>query len=160
MSRKINFLNQKGQTLIEALIALGMAVTIISAITSVVIYSLNNSSFSKNQNLARSYVQQSMEKIRGEVRSNYSSFVSTYDTPHCIDENNTLTKKQFNCEPAGTFVKEADFESQSPDCQNSLKVTVTVSWNDSKCTDRLNLYCHNVSSSTCFANINVIPSPL
>ena len=154
---------QKGQTLIEALVALGIAVTIISAITSVVVSSLNNSTYSKNQDLARSYVQQSLEKIRGLVQSNYSTFLNTYSSlSYCIDDNNNLVTKSANCNSikTGIFIREADFETQSSDCQSNLKVTVTVSWNDSKCNSRLNLYCHNVSSSTCFANLNAVPSPI
>lgn len=153
----------KGQTLIEVLIALSIAVAIISAITSVVISALNNSSFSKNQNMARSYAQQTMEKIRGQVQSNYSKFVATNSAlSYCVDSDGNMTPNTSNCNAikTGIFIREVNFVLPSPDCQNYLEAKVLVSWSDSKCTDTLNLYCHNVTISTCFTDINSVPSPI
>lgn len=173
MLSAINFHERKGQTLIEALIALAIAVAIISAITAVVVSSLNNNTYSKNQNIARSYAQQTVEKIRGLAQSNYTTFTSKYTSPvYCIDQNNDLqcnisgnqcvSSWAGNCNnvKTGIFIREVDFESTSASCQGDLKATVKISWSDGKCTDRLNLYCHQVSTSTCFTNINTVPSPL
>lgn len=55
---------QKGQSLIEILLALSTLVLIISAITIVTISSLNNSQFIKNQNLANKYAQEGIEIIK------------------------------------------------------------------------------------------------
>ena len=157
------FKNQKGQTLIEAVVALGIAVAIISAITSLVITSLNATTFSKNQSQASEYAQQGLESIRSLVSANYSSFLNTYSSQsYCLDSNNNLNVNLSNCNSVktGIFTKEVDFVQNSADCQGYLKATVIVSWSDNKCTDRLKLYCHNVSVSTCFANINSMVSPI
>lgn len=168
------FLDCRGQTLIEALIALSIAVAIISAVTSVVVTSLNNSSFSKNQNIARSYVQQSMEKIRGLTQSNYNSFVNIYTskTPYCIDENDNLICTMSNGEcisnwngdcnsvKTGIFVRQVEFNPQDSECKNNLSAKVTVSWNDNKCDNRQNIYCHSIASTTCFTDINTVQAPL
>jgi len=60
-------MNQKGQGLVEALIALGAAVIIIAAITIAVITAVSNSDFSTEQNLATGFAQQGMEIVRQKV---------------------------------------------------------------------------------------------
>ncbi len=165
---------QKGQTLLESLVALGIAVTILTAIAIIVITSLNSASFSRNQNLATSYGQQTLEAVRGMVNSNYNSFRNTYTSQtYCIDGSNKFdctvgssgactSNYSGSCNniKTGIFVRQIDLDSASPECQGNLKVTVKVSWSDSKCTDRQNLYCHSVLSSSCFVDINTVPSPI
>ncbi|MBI3069818.1 MAG: hypothetical protein HYY87_00750, partial [Candidatus Levybacteria bacterium] len=55
---------QKGQTLIEVLLALGTAVVVLSATVVAVLSALNNAQFSKNQSLATQYAQEGMEVMR------------------------------------------------------------------------------------------------
>lgn len=55
---------QRGQTLLETLLALGVCVIILSAITVIVISSLNSTQFTKRQNLASQYAQEGMEVVR------------------------------------------------------------------------------------------------
>jgi len=149
--------------LIEALIALGIAVTIIAAIANIVVTSLNNTSFSKNENLATIYAQQGMESVRKLINSSYIAFKKNYTaSSYCLDQNNNLIVKSTNCNniKTGIYIREVSFDQNSPDCQVSLKTVVSVSWSDSKCTDRFNLYCHSVTLSSCFVDKNEVPSPI
>ena len=57
-------INQKGQSLVEVVIALGIAVIIVIAFTNATIASVRNSQFSKNQNLATKYAQETLEVVR------------------------------------------------------------------------------------------------
>lgn len=57
-------LNENGQSLVEVVIALGIAVIIVIAFTNATITSVRNSQYSKNQNLATKYAQESIELIR------------------------------------------------------------------------------------------------
>jgi Tfp pilus assembly protein PilV len=57
-------LNQKGQSLVEVVIALAIAVTIVIAFTNATISSIRNANYAKNQNQATKYVQQALEVIR------------------------------------------------------------------------------------------------
>jgi Tfp pilus assembly protein PilV len=56
--------SEKGQSLVEVVIALGIAVTIVIAFTSATISSIRNSQFAKDQNQATKHVQESLEIIR------------------------------------------------------------------------------------------------
>ncbi len=58
------FSNQTGQSLVEVVIALGIAVIIVIAFTNATIASVRNSQFSKNQNLATKYAQETLELVR------------------------------------------------------------------------------------------------
>lgn len=156
-------MNQKGQTLIEALVALSLAVAIIAAIANIVLSSLNNTTFSKNQNLATIYSQEGIETVRKLVNQSYTEFKKNYTaTSYCLDEGNNLLLSSGSCNnvKTGIFIREVEFEHTSPDCQTNLKAQVSVSWSDNKCTDRLNLYCHEVALSSCFTDLNEIKSPL
>ena len=155
--------NQKGQTLIEAMVALAIAVTILAAITTIVITSLSDTTFSKNQNLASEYAQQALEYIRGLANANYSSFKNTYTArSYCLDNQNQLQTWSGNCNLylTGIFTKELDFDPTSSQCGGFLQATATVSWSDSKCTNGQTLYCHKFAVSTCFTNINAVVSPI
>jgi Tfp pilus assembly protein PilV len=56
--------NESGQSLIEVLIALLVAVLMIGAMTIATITSLRNSTFSQNQSQATKYAQESIELVR------------------------------------------------------------------------------------------------
>ena len=158
--------NQKGQSLIEALIALGTAVLIISAIAIAVITSVNNTDFSKNQNLATQYAQQGMELVRNKSEFDWPGF-STYSGSYCLSQNST------NLVPAGLgcslnindsnsnpfFVRQIDISQNDAICTGSTSVSVKVSWTDGKCTSASNIYCHTVKLDSCLANLHSVPTP-
>lgn len=152
-----------GQMLIEILVAMGTAVVIISAITVTVISALNNAQFSKNQNLATQYAQQGMEVVR-KIRDSDWSLFSSYSTgDYCLDKGSTVLRQMVlvDCgQNVDTFVRQIDIEKSSSDCSNSqTKITVSVSWSDSKCTTGDNLYCHSIQLVSCLSDVKVVPSP-
>jgi hypothetical protein len=152
-------MSEKGQTLIETVIALGAAVLVISAITVAVVSGLSNSQFSKAENLATNYAQQGIEIVRQLSQSNWASFTSLTNTYYCLSSGSaTLTQKGINgCgQNIGTFVREVDIYQNSSACQGSAsaKLAVVVSWSDSKCTNVNNVYCHQVELDSCVANLN------
>jgi type II secretory pathway pseudopilin PulG len=93
-------MNQKGQGLVEALIALGAAVVIISAITVAVITSVQNSDFAKYQNLATNYAQQGLAIVKQQS---------------LLDWNNTATYSGTLCLPAGTITLPPDKSVSCPE---------------------------------------------
>jgi len=166
---------QNGQTLIEALVALGAAVLVLSAITVAVISALNNVQYTKNQNLATQYAQQGIEIMRQISQSNWKSF-SLYSGKYCLAQDETLPclagSQTGSCNQSGglstcsqnygIFGREVDIAGVSEaSCSNeNIGVTVIVSWSDSKCTDASSPYCHNVKLNSCLSNHNsnvVIP---
>ncbi len=150
--------NKKGQTLIEAVVALGAAVVVITSIAIAVITSVNNADFSKNQNLATQYAQQGMDSMRHLSESDWNSF-STYGGSYCTtDDPTNLTPKGGTCQTmdsTSAFKREIDVTSEplaASNCAGNVLVKVIVSWNDGKCTT--SSFCHSVELDSCLANIN------
>ncbi|HEV2339282.1 MAG TPA: type II secretion system protein [Patescibacteria group bacterium] len=160
---------QKGQTLIEMLVGLTAGVIVVGAITLATITSLSNEEYSKNQNLATQYAQQAMEMIRNMHETNFSSF-NALSGSYCIGKTCTsVNASQSSPNPNGTycwvapptgcgqntdiFVRQVSFEQRSSYCNNvDTKVTVSVSWFDSKCTTASNTFCHSTSLATCLSS--------
>ncbi len=165
---------QSGQTLLEALIALATAVVIISAMTVIVLSSLNNAQFSKNQNQATQYAQQGTEVLKNLSQSNWVTF-STYNlTNYCmLPDNSLLQEIGGSCgQNLGIFSREvvlnqyAAGDITSPGYADCLptsvvraKITVSVGWSDNKCTSATNPYCHKIKLISCIYNSPAIPAP-
>ena len=151
--------NEKGQSLIEALVALGAAVLVVSAISVTVISALNNVQYTRDQNIAGQYAQESIEVMRQMSLSNWTQFSSYNQVRYCMAAGpaplTTVDPITNSCglNDSG-FQREVDIEQNSAQCQGGGLVTAIVSWGDSKCTDPNNTYCHNVTLSSCFSNIN------
>lgn len=160
---KIN-MNEKGQTLLEALVALGAAVMVVSAITVSVITALNNGEYTKNQNLATQYAQQGLELMHQLSLSDWATF-SSYSGGYCFGQGMTVpdsNQKTPNCTKPnlGIFYREVDFPGNVSCTAGSSGVTVSVAWSDGKCTDVNNPYCHVVSLNSCFYNLyNNVQAP-
>jgi hypothetical protein len=169
-------INEKGQSLVEALIALGVAAIVVSAMAVAAITAVNNSDFSKYQNLATNYAQQGMEIVRQKSQSNWTAFygfvgqspnISTY----CLDQGSTT----FISRPTGCgqnindqnnkplFVRQVMLTQLAyiahptpnvvdPACNGSVQATINVSWTDGKCLK--GVFCHKVVLDSCFTDIN------
>jgi type II secretory pathway pseudopilin PulG len=164
-------INQKGQSLVEALVALGAAVLIITSIAVAVITSVNNAVFSKNQNLATQYAQQAIDTLRHQSISNWTSF-SALDGSYCLSQNSTnlipaglgcsLNINDSNNNPFFIRTIQITHVASLPataNCAGNILANVSVSWRDAKCTNTLNSYCHSVKLDTCLANINSVSAP-
>ncbi len=172
--------NEYGSTLIEVLIALGVAVGIISAITIAVITGLSNTQSAKNQNLATQYAEQGMEVVQTLRNSDWTTF-SSLSNVYCLPRNSTTLTPRIgtSCgQNVDIFVREVTLTAASSDCTpptltpplaptptpvaisaNATKVTVTVSWSDNNCTDRDNLFCHQTKLISCLSDYTLIPTP-
>lgn len=158
------YINQHGQTLIEALVALGASVLVISAITIAVVSALNNVQYAKNQNLATQYAQEGMETVRQISQSDWTLFSSYNSGSYCLNQRaKTLTSSTGTCgQNVGIYSRGVNIVKDNPsitNCQNNVFVTVNVSWSDGKC-EASNPMCHNVILKSCFPNnINSLTAP-
>lgn len=161
--------SEKGQTIIEVLVALAAAVAVVTAIAITVITSLGNVEFTKNQNLATQYARQGAEYIRKIAKDNFQNFSKNYTSPsYCLDQNGNLTIMlgsdcglNVGCiNSICTFVRRIDLvQTDNTYCSGNTKVSATVEWSDSKCTSLSAPFCHNVTVDSCLANINSIQAP-
>jgi hypothetical protein len=155
--------NQKGQSLVEALIALGVATLIVSAMAIAIVTSVNSSDYSKYENLATHYAQQGIQILQ-QSQSDWAEFSKSDNIgSKCLGDNNLLTPG-VNCllspsptaNLAGFFIRQVSLvqggDSSCPE-PASIHGKVSVLWGDGKCSSG-NLYCHKVVLESCFANIN------
>jgi hypothetical protein len=179
-------LSQKGQSLVEALIALGVATIVVSAMAVAAITAVNNSDFSKYQNLATDYAQQGIEVVRQKSQADWSGFYTAYvgswpsGKSWCLSQDSTTLNQM----PIITgclqnisgqnglpfFVRDVTLtqhpytappptpSSVTPACNGNVQVEVRVSWTDGKCSSSTT-YCHNVILDSCLVNINAVSAP-
>ncbi|RJQ37115.1 hypothetical protein C4559_03995 [Candidatus Microgenomates bacterium] len=153
--------SEKGQTLIEILIAMSAAVIVLSAITLTVISALSNAQYSKNQNLATQYAQEGMEVVR-KIRDNDWNAFAGFSGKYCLSKGSfNLGNSVAVCsQNVDLFVREININPNSADCNSGTQtqVAVSVKWSDGKCPST-NIYCHEASLVSCFTDANLVPTP-
>lgn len=138
-----------GQTLLEAVVALSALLITIAAVTVVVLTSVNNSTFIRNQNLANKYAQAGMEYIRGMKNVSYNEFKNLYGD-YCLgDENRFVAGLNCPVNVAGQFIRKASFSTDQKCGENSIKLVVSVAWSSSKCSQQ-ERWCHKSEMVSCF----------
>jgi hypothetical protein len=161
-------INQKGQSLIEAVIALGAATLIVSAMAVAVITAVNSADFGKNQSRATYYAQQGIEILTQKSLSDWTSFKDvngSYMGDKCLGDDNKFIPI-FNCplsqptnlpgpNAAGFFIRQTHLQGGLNTCTEGISGVVTVSWIDGKC--KSHAYCHSVELDACFTNIDSVP---
>lgn len=153
--------DKKGQTLLEAVIALSILVIILGAVATSVLTSINNASFVKQQNQANKLSQQGIEYIRDRINNSGTNTFSTYTQyaggsgVQCFNDINVVPIfAPGSCPSAniqGFFKREATFVSAHCDTNsfvNGLSVTINVYWTDGKCTT--GSFCHSQKVTSCF----------
>lgn len=128
-------MNNKGQGLIEALIALGAAVVIISAITIAVVTAVHNSDFAKYQNLAMGFAQQGIETVKQQSQLDWNA-TSIYKGSYCLSQGTTSFSPRGGnntCAPMNTgsmFIRQVDFTKihPQPTCDNFSSPCCSVSF--------------------------------
>ncbi len=109
--------HKNGQSLIEVVVTMAIAVLIITGLVFTAGEAIKNAQFSKSQALATKYAEEGLEKIRAfrdqSTWDNFKTSCSTYN-PGTVPLPFTRT---VNC------LDEGDAEKR--------KVTITVSWSDS-----------------------------
>jgi len=166
-------MKEKGQSILEALVALGAATIVMSAIAIAIIASVNNSDFSKYQNQATQYSQQGIEILKQQSVSAWPTF-SGYASGlvYCFPLGTTLINPLgVSCSPnIGTnnfFVRSAVITKSNLDCPGNPNVaanrgtlvSVSTAWSDGKCKDSANPYCHSVVLNSCITDVNRVSSP-
>jgi prepilin-type N-terminal cleavage/methylation domain-containing protein len=149
----------KGQTLIEVLIALSIAVVVITAITWLSISSLNNAQSSRNQDQATKYAQEGMELVRKIRNSSYTTFAG-YNGTYCLPKGQTTFSAQGSCTTPNidtTFIRSVQINANTGCGVGLSRVVVTVSWSDNKCTS--GAYCRKSELVSCFSTQNPVTAP-
>lgn len=133
-------LSEKGQSLMELVVVMAVAVVVISALVFATIASLRNASFAKNQLQATKLAQQGLENIRtlrdrdGLVKVDADEI--KFSELQCSDTNNCFFFFNVGVLQSGTETNfeliPQDFKRQFQIIDEDLqkKVTVVVKWTD------------------------------
>ena len=119
-----------GQSLLEVMVALGMSVLVLTSLVAVVVISIRNARFAKNQSLATKYAQEGIEKMRiyRDQVDNWATFKA-----NCQNENVI----GFTSVPS-SFTASIDecVEAGNPE---RVRITIKVSWTESNKTHKSQL---------------------
>lgn len=156
MFSKLECKAQKGQSLFEVVIALGVMSFILVGIVSLAGASIRNSSFSNNNALATKFTQEGMEWLRQRRDESWITFTSksaaSPGTVWCLRDlslaswpgtSGSCTATEF-ISGSNLFFRQATLITVSVDV---IDVATTVSWSDAQGT-------HSVRTSTLFTNWN------
>ena len=162
-------MKEKGQSLLEALVALGAATLVMSAIAVAVLTSVNNSDFGKYLNQATQYSQQGIEVLKQKSISDWVTFSGyTSGATYCFPQDplQFIPPAGANCVPnIGTnnfFVRSAVLTKNSGNCAGAIKgtlVSVSTAWTDGKCKNASSIYCHTATFNTCITDVDRVPAP-
>ena len=108
---------EKGQSLIEVVVALAAALLVILALVRVAVTSMRNASLAKNQALATQYSQEAMERIRAfRDQTDWTTFTTGgCQSPPELEEPPPPFAQAITC---------------SLEAGDKMKITVIVSWTD------------------------------
>lgn len=152
-------MNQKGQTLIELLVALSILVIVITTVAVSLTTSLNNAQASRTSTLATKYAQEGVEHVRSLRDASYTTF-RTYNGLYCLGKDQqSLGTVQSSCTTANydQFIRSVRIEQNVGCGTNTARVTVLVSWKDGKCPT--NSYCHTAQHVSCLSTVNRVTAP-
>ena len=147
---------QKGQTIVEAIVALAAIFVIVAAIAVAIVSAVSNSQFIKSQNLANKYAQQGMEFVRGIHADNIDEF-QLLSGAYSFGELDTslIAGESLTVNIGDSHIRNIFFADDEEPCLddngasiNLKKVTVIVDWSSGKCgaEDR---FCHNTTIVSC-----------
>lgn len=143
--------NQKGQSLVEVIVAATVGILVVSALTFATIFSLRNANFSKNSSRATKLAQEGIEKVR-TLRDRDGALNYSGNPPASNDSKfSELWPINFSCpgncyfyfNASGVFSSgtSVNLEPILPSFQRQIlledvnsdqkKVTVIVRWTDS-----------------------------
>lgn len=136
---------QKGQSLFELVVAIAISALIIVAVVSLVTVSIRNATYSKNNALAVSLAQNTVEWLRSQRDENIATFVTNVSvsapapTTYCFQNLNWNDLNAFGCGSSQKvdqtpFLRQGTF-TVSTDLVTGKKIyeaNISVTWSDSQ----------------------------
>lgn len=127
------FKNERGQTLVEAVVAFGVAAMILVALVAATTMALSRVQFANHQAQARAFAQEGLEWVRGERDKDWDDFYDQTDADsqsYCL---NTLGWTPNSCTTYelgdNTFKRDAVLTRVTDN--EKVRVKITVSWQES-----------------------------
>jgi len=127
-SKKKRLYFSSGQSLIEAVIAVGVVTMVLVALVSGVVSSLKNARYSRDNSVAVAYAQEGIEVIRS-IRDRGYEEIQQNDT-YSLSYNGSIWSLTTPGEVISEKYTRTVVISDGPDAANSKKVIVTLSWKE------------------------------
>lgn len=135
---------QKGQTLIETVVVLGIVVLLVTGIVSATIASLKASQNNRARSIATKLIQEGLEIARSDRDASWSQFINLSGS-YCFDNNKQtyfglIPGDPNNCSSfpyvilpplSINFIRYTTFSKQSVGGYDQMSVLVTVKWTES-----------------------------
>lgn len=171
-------INQKGQTILEILLAFGVSVLVLTGVILGISTSLKKSEYAKDQSLASAYAQEGMATVRKTRDISWHNFTDTFttNTKYCIKSDLSLSApisagqhctgvtNGIGNPPGYIFSREVTVEHDcsagacaSAGCAGGSYVQLDVFWATGDCTS--GSYCHKVGIVSCLFNLYDPPTP-
>jgi len=120
----------RGQTLVEAVVVVGMVMLLVTGLIAGTTASLKTARTGRSRSMATKLAQDGIEYIRS-LRDTSWNTLFAYSGSFCMDSNNVIYSADVNgCDPittsVDTFTRTVDFNWQDP----KMRVTVHVSFLD------------------------------
>jgi Tfp pilus assembly protein PilV len=126
---------EKGQSLFEIVLALGLITLILTAVVALASLSIKNSSFSHLQTIATRYSESAMESLREEKEKDWTSFYNNaLSSPNwCFNGSSWGDATPGACPDSDfitdtNFMREVSFTIIEP---REVEVMINVNWQDS-----------------------------
>ncbi len=121
---------QKGQTLVEAVVVIGVVVLLVTGLIAGTTAALRSAQSGRTRTQAISLAQEGMEIVRGVRDSNWTTF-QAYAGLYCVGSDHALALGVGSCNPnietsEATFTRSVTFNWQDP----KMVVTVSVSYTE------------------------------
>lgn len=155
--KKIN--RQKGQLLIEAIVAMTLVGIIITGLVIALTYSVNNTNISRDQSLATSYAQEGLDVARNIKDSDFNSFSVLNGFYYLPSGSTSISSSNPSTLIDGKFLRQIYINQSGIDGRNGVQVCTggtaafvvsIVTWTDNRCTTGAK--CHNTELNTCFTD--------
>lgn len=133
---------QAGQTLVEAVVVVGVVVILVTGLIAGTTASLRSAQSGRTRTQAVAYAQEGMEIVRGVRDTNWSTFQSLSGS-YCLGSDHALTPSAGTCSPnlttpEGTLTRSVSFEWQDP----KMVVTSVVSYTEGEGQKDVTLVTH------------------
>ena len=165
--------NYYGQTLIETLVAMSVALVLLTLATVATTTALNNSRHSNDQNQASKYAEQGLEVLRQMRDADWGTFNNLSGSYCMADTCSTITNSAGACGKSAvacgknmgdysrTVTVDKNVGCNLPGNTNpqitAARVTVAVTWSDTTCQDA-NTLCRQASVVSCLGNLYSDPN--
>lgn len=143
--------SQKGQSLFEVVLALGVITAITVGIVSLTVSSMRNASFSKNKTLAGRYAQEATEWLRSERDTDFTAFSDHLKTSlqWCLPGPILNWNKTGACGvsniPDTPLFRDVTFTTSLVSGKTVIEANIRVYWDDAQ-------GVHEVRSATSFSD--------